>query len=131
MGSTQDEARLELIGQVLKRITYKPTATLHWDGYNLEINDTYPHSRTLEPKLFTWCAGSPPEILFEVADHEVPRLVAAWVLEQCALTEMHEVAEFVKLDGYPPFDPHDGLAGSEVCFALSMPGYHREMEPIP
>ena len=128
------EARLALVGEVIGSITYKPTTRFRWSGGQLAIIDTYLNSYGLEPEEYIWDACEPPVSVFETEDPEEARaLVFDWVFENVALSELHEVAEFLQLGGQRIHDPHAGRHyGSDVMVGLTFPsGHKRGLERIP
>lgn len=129
------EDRLDFVGKVLQTITYRPSTVLNWSGSELDISDSYPDAYSGEMKEFVWCAGHPPVSVFETDDLNLAeRLVFDWVFENLAMTELHEVAEYLRLDGVRVHDPHPlrGKDGSPVKVELVFPSGHvRALDRIP
>ncbi len=97
---------------IIKRITYKP------DWY-LEVrrSDAYRELLVVRIKFFAQCSVTgnkeiqvcsqhllDPEVI--PTEDALLRRLSQFYLQ----AEHHECAEFFKLDGVPPFDPHRGLA---------------------
>lgn len=126
-----DVDRWGLVGQIIQGITYKPTARLSWTGTELLIEDTYLESSSLEPTVLVWEAGQPPIHILEAAPKDLARLVFDWVFENVALSELHEVAEFLRMNKEALHDPH-GPNGCPVSVQFGFPqGNKTELTAIP
>lgn len=92
------------IAREIKRVTYKPGWTFEVshhpiEGPTLSIGFAVPNSyRQGEQQV--QCVNSPIPPLFG-ADH-----LYAWLMWRISVVEMHELAEFFKVDGKPVYDPH-------------------------
>lgn len=125
--------RLALIGDVVASVTYKPTATLVWDVDCLVVKDMFPDATTGEIKEYEWCSGPPWKCILDEPDDTMARQLALeWVFDNLAMNELHEVAEWMKVNGLPVFDPHAEEHDNMVRIALQFPsGEEVDMKVIP
>lgn len=116
------QKRSQFVGDVIRSITYKPSASFHFNGDQLELTDTYQDAYTNEPREYTWVFGSVPKEILNEPDRNMARArIINWVWENCALSELHEVAEWLKVDSEPIYGPHESFQGCPVSFMLTFP----------
>lgn len=92
------------IAEVLARVTYKPGWTFQvydgrWEGPHMvirtEVPDAYDPGKAVTLDVHSML----PPMRDGLA-------VVEWLAWRCARIEVHEMREFLRIDGELPFDPH-------------------------
>lgn len=125
--------RMDLVARVVGEVRYKPSATISWQDDCFVVRDRLRDADTGRVRVFEWCSGPPwRSIMLAPDDTEARQLVLEWVFDNLAMHELHEAAEWMRVDGRAYFDPHAEEHDNMVKIGLSFPsGEGVDMKVIP